>query len=304
VPKQPVALVIGPNKASDPGTEASLDIEYIIGTAPGVPAWFYYTEGLHQGQEPFVDWATNLSSSAVVPLVCSVSYGDNEDSIELAYALRLDLEFQKLALRGMSILYASGDDGVGCHRTGCKQQPNWPASSPFITAVGGFVGSNGDYTGDMISSGGFSNFYARPAYQAAAVAAYLAGGSLPPSSQYNSSGRAMPDVSSFSENVVVVQDGFEEPVGGTSCAAPVWGGIVALINDALLAGGKHSLGFLNQALYQVGAANAGAFIDITKGRNSQGCCTGFTARRGWDPITGWGGPNFPMLRDALLALQP
>jgi len=238
-----------------------------------------------------------------VPWVVSVSYGEPEESIELSYALRLDIELQKIALRGVSVLYASGDDGVGCHRGACVNMPNWPASSPFVTSVGGFVLEGaGKLVGDTISSGGFSNFYPQTKYQAAAVNAYFSG-SLPPKKQFNATGRAMPDVSSFSENVIVYQNGFAEPVGGTSCAAPVWCGIIALINDVLISKGKKSLGFLNPALYQIGASTPSAFFDITKGSNGNGCCQGFSARQGWDPITGWGGPNYPNLRDAFIQLQ-
>jgi len=304
LPSQKVAKVVGPNDASNPGVEATLDIEYITGTAPGVPTWFYSTKGLHQGQEPFVDWAQAMNNASLVPFVVSVSYGDPENTVTLDYAQRLDVEFQKLALRGVSILYASGDDGVGCHKSACVNEPNWPASSPYVTAVGGFVYSKGKTPeGDSISSGGFSTFYARPSYQDAAVKAYLSGSNLPPRNQYNSSGRAIPDVSSYSENVIVVGGGSAQPVAGTSCAAPVFSGVISLINDALLQKGKKSLGFLNQALYGFGASNPDVFIDITKGSNGAGCCKGFNAEKGWDPITGWGGPNFPNLLAAFSQLQ-
>jgi len=90
--------------------------------------------------------------------------------------------------------------------------------------------------GDTISSGGFSTFYSRyylpppllhviasslsscsasPSYQDAAVSAYLSQGGLPPRKQFNSTGRAIPDVSSYSENVAVYQGGGIEPVGNS-----------------------------------------------------------------------------------------
>jgi len=305
LPSQKVAQVVGPNHATNPGIEATLDIEYITATALQVPTWFYSTAGLHQKQEPFVVWAEAMNNSSQVPYVVSVSYGDVESSISIDYAQRLDVEFQKLALRGVSILYASGDNGVGCHRSACVNMPNWPASSPYITSVGGFVynGKGKEFEGDEISSGGFSDYYSRPAYQDAAVQAYLKTGKLPPAKQYNATGRAMPDVSSFSENLAVYQGGGIEPVAGTSCAAPVFSGIISLVNDALLSAGKKSVGFLNPALYGFGASSPNVFIDITKGNNAQGCCKGFNAAQGWDPITGWGGPNFPNLLAAFQAAQ-
>jgi len=210
-------------------------------------------------------------------------------------------------LRGVTILFASGDDGVGCHRAACVNLPNWPAVSPYVTAVGGFVyaGPNKPFIADTIASGGFSNFYGRPSYQDAAVANYLAKATkLPPKTQYNATGRAFPDVSSYSENVIVVSSGGgEEPVGGTSCAAPVFAGILSLINDALLTQGKKPVGFINQAIYGIGANSPNAFIDVTAGNNRYGCCQGFQAAPSWDPITGFGGPNFPNLLAAFGKLQ-
>jgi len=60
---------------------------------------------------------------------------------------------------------------------------------------------------------------------------------------------------------------------------------------------------MNPALYQIQAQTPGAFIDITTGHNANGCCTGFTATKGWDPITGLGAPNFPTLKQAFLSMQ-
>jgi len=302
IENQPADKVIGPNIPSNPGTEALLDIEYIIATAPKIPTWFWSTGGLHEGQEPFVQWAQDMNSASTVPFVISVSYGDEESSVSKDYTDRLNLEFIKLGVRGISVLFASGDNGVGCI-TGCVNDPNWPASSPYVTTVGGFFDSGG-IKGDSISSGGFSNYYSIPSYQADAVNDYLTTGpSLPPANQYNKSGRAMPDVSSFSESVIVFQNGGEISVGGTSCASPVFAGIISLINDNLLQNGLKTLGFLNPALYKIGATTPGAFLDVTSGKNGNGCCTGFTATKGWDPITGWGGPNYPILKQSFMAFQ-
>jgi len=303
---QPAAKIIGPNDPTNPGTEALLDIEYIMGTAPLIPTWFWSTDGTYNGQEPFVQWAMNVNAGATVPLVMSISYGDEESSVAKDYTDRLNIELQKMAARGISVLFASGDNGVGCKSNSppCIQDPNWPASSPYITSVGGFYSSGGSLSGDSISSGGFSNYYAVPSYQSAAVSAYLTNTpGLPPASSYNRTSRAMPDVSSFSEGVIVYQGGSQEPVGGTSCAAPVFSGVISLVNDYLLQNNKNSLGFLNPALYRIGQTNPQAFIDITTGQNDDGCCNGFPATKGWDPITGLGGPNYPALLQALMALQ-
>jgi len=85
-------------------------------------------------------------------------------------------------------------------------------------------------------------------------------------------------------------------VGGTSCSAPTFSGIVSLLNDIRFANKKNPLGFLNPWLYQTAVnPQAGAFQDITTGHNT-GCGTnGFSAIAGWDPVTGYGTPNYSNL---------
>jgi tripeptidyl-peptidase-1 len=300
VPVQPVARVIGDNQANSPGTEASLDIEYIMSTGRGVPTWFIYTSGLVNGQEPFVQWATNLNAMSTIPWVNTISYGDYENTISTTYMARLDVELQKMAVRGSSILFSSGDDGVGCNSVCSKQVANWPSVSPYVTSVGGvYGGRSSGWIGDSISSGGFSANYPMPAYQKAAVNAYMKSmaTSLPANSYYNASNRAVPDVAAYSENVVVTVGGSDTIVGGTSCASPMMGGLFSLINDKLFAAGKKSLGFLNPLLYSTWANNPTIFQKVTSGNNADFCCPGFNAnpQGGWCPISGMGVPDFQAL---------
>ncbi len=133
LPVQAPVKVVGHNDASSPGVEAELDIEYIMGVATNVPTWFVYTAGRHASQEPFLEWIQfindhnsrtsvqcrtthttrarthglrcrlltwHVAGCAAAPLVNSVSYGDVESSITLAYVQRVDLEFQKVGLTG------------------------------------------------------------------------------------------------------------------------------------------------------------------------------------------------------------
>lgn len=82
----------------------------------------------------------------------SVSYGDVEASISDSYLTRTDQEFQAFGATGRSILFASGDSGVGCNNK-CHFTPDWPASSPWVTTVGGTV-MNGDREDAVSFSGG------------------------------------------------------------------------------------------------------------------------------------------------------
>jgi tripeptidyl-peptidase-1 len=112
--------VIGPNP-SGAGTEASLDIEYIMALGANVPTTFWSNAGREANQEPFLKWMTDVGKTEHPPLLFSVSYGDDEDSLSFSYTERVNTEFQKQGARGISILFASGDDGVGGDGRGCTK---------------------------------------------------------------------------------------------------------------------------------------------------------------------------------------
>ena len=238
-----VEKVVGPNHPPS-GVEASLDVQYIMSLGANISTWFWSMAGLHEGQEPFLQWMIDVGNTTEVPYLFSVSYGDDEDSLSIEYMQRINVEFQKAGLRGISILIASGDSGAGCNDNSTAFTPNFPVSSPYVTGVGGTAwGSSADHEiTNYLSGGGFSNVFTRPDYQAQAVDAFLhsnASHPLPPSSYFNASGRAYPDVAAMSEGFPVVSNLIPTPgVAGTSCATPTFSGIVALINDARLAAGK------------------------------------------------------------------
>lgn len=296
--------VNGPNQPSNPGMEATLDIQYIMSMGAKVPTIFWSTAGQqpHNPQnEPFLVWLQNIAKTADAdqPKTISASYGDNEGGVNFPYAQRVNTEFQKAGARGISIMFSSGDGGVaGGQPTECtKFIPTFPAGSPYVTAVGGTTGS--PETAASLSSGGFSDYWARPKYQDAAVTAYMKSGvQLPDSSRYNHTGAGFPDVSAQAENFVIVYGGGSTGVSGTSCSSPTFSGIVALANDARLAAGKSTLGYLNPLIYK----NGDAFQDVTSG-NNPGCGTnGFQATTGWDPVTGWGSMDFTKFKNLALSL--
>jgi len=302
-----VEKVVGTNYWYEPGVEASLDIEYLMSVGSKVPTWFYSTLGEHENQEPFLEWALIVENTTdeEIPGVISVSYGDDEDSLELDYASRVNNEFMKLGLRGVSLLVASGDSGVGCNDAGTKFVPDFPASSPYVTAVGGTTTEDffelGDEMVNGLSGGGFSNFFPMPQYQKAAVAQYLSTGQdLPNPSFYNGTGRAYPDVSALSSAFTIVIYAIPMPgVSGTSCASPTFAGVVALVNDARLNNKKSKLGFLNPWLYQ----NPQMLFDVTVGCNPGGCPNdGFCAAPGWDPASGVGTPLLDKMVQSALSL--
>mmetsp|Transcript_104607 Transcript_104607/g.234866 ORF Transcript_104607/g.234866 Transcript_104607/m.234866 type:complete len:591 (-) Transcript_104607:64-1836(-) len=299
--------------------EALLDIEYAKASSGGIALTNIFNDGYS-----LLNWAhqvDNLGDAA--PAVHSISYGDDEIQQDgqsnytgKAYMEAVNVQFAKLAARGISILVASGDQGV-CGRTGCgfgtsRFHPDFPASSPYVTAVGGtdFVtrGVIGEEQAWEQGGGGFSDEFETPKWQQEAVQSYLAAaakaGNLPKDSFFNRTGRAYPDVAALGGMVnpyciaAKLLPFVEKMMGvaGTSASSPVFAGVVARLNAARLAKGMPRMGLLNPWIYK----HPEAFHDVTKGVNDGGSSHGFAAMPGWDPATGMGTPSFgAMLRAAL-----
>jgi tripeptidyl-peptidase-1 len=298
--EEAVATEVGKNGANA-GVEAVLDVEYINAVAGAVPL-----VNVYDAQYSLENWAKQVAGLGddEVPLVMSVSYGNDEiQQSGSAYMEACNTQFQALGARGVSVLFASGDQGV-YGRTGPGLlhnkpfHPDFPAGSPYITAVGGtdfvtksVIGAEKTWSA---GGGGFSNEFAIPSYQADAVAAFKAQGGLPPQNLWNNTGRGYPDVAALAGQVnpycVAVGKSFSG-VAGTSAACPVVAGVFAKLNDVRLAKGGKPLGFLNPFIYQ----NAAAFNDVTQGSNPANGKYGFTAVKGWDAATGMGTPNFAAL---------
>ncbi|KAF9243178.1 peptidase S8/S53 domain-containing protein [Melanogaster broomeanus] len=247
--------------------------------------------------------------------VISTSYSYDEAELSPFYAARQCAEYAKLGLMGVTVLYSSGDHGVAGNggrclnangtksTTGTIFNPSFPSTCPYITSVGATQVNPGSSVSDpegaceqvIHSGGGFSNYFAMPAYQKDAVADYLKNYRPQyPSSIWNSTGtsRGFPDISANGANYVVAVDGSFQSIFGTSCSSPVCGAIFTMINDARLTIGKKPIGFINPTVRTVFLLS-GAFHDITMGGN-QGCGTaGYTAVPGWDPVTGLGTPELP-----------
>ena len=249
--------VVGPNGAVS-GVEAALDTQYVMAVGDGVPMTFWYTDAGNgpnpYDNEPYLTWLLNVTAlpDAQLPNTISVSYSDNENTIDPAFQAAVEVLFLKLGARGTSMIHASGDGGVsgsqGGSCPGGKFVPTWPASCPYVTSVGATDTSYARAAG--FSSGGFSNTRAPGAYQTSAIAAYLGSGApgMPPQGYYNVTGRGIPDVAAVGEGFMIVSNGDTESVAGTSCSTPTFAGIVALLNDARVIKGKAPLGFLNPLL--------------------------------------------------------
>ncbi|KAJ6630336.1 subtilisin-like protein [Mycena sp. CBHHK59/15] len=281
---------------SQAGVEADLDIQYTVGLATDVSITFVSVgERTQDGaDEGFLDIINALIAEAAPPPVLTTSYGFNTEA-DLSKALTVAMcnAYMQLTVRGVSILFASGDGGVAAApgETCTTFLPTFP-TCPFVTLVG--ATENVPEKGAELSAGGFSNYFSQQTWQATAVEAYLAKLGTQFKGLYNASGRAYPDVSAIGQRVEIVVGGRTGLVAGTSCSSPIFSSVIGLLNDQLLNAGKPVLGFLNPWIY----ANPGAFNDVVTG-NNPGCgTTGFPAMAGWDPVTGVGSPNFLLMKAA------
>lgn len=223
-----LALINGGVDDQDPDTimdgEANLDAQNIIGLVDGLPVGQYITGGrppfipnLLQPNaslnynEPYLEYYQYLSSqpNSNLPYVISHSYGDIENTVPIPYARRVCNMIGMMGLRGRSILFSSGDLGVGA--VCLNDQPpglpefeaTFPATCPYLTGVGGTV-SLAPEVGWNYSGGGFSRYFSTPWYQRDAINTYLSY-VTPETQEYYSSnnytnfaGRGFPDVAAHS----------------------------------------------------------------------------------------------------------
>ncbi|KLO19908.1 tripeptidyl peptidase A [Schizopora paradoxa] len=308
---------------SEAGAEADLDTQFAFGLTFPTPATFFSTAGMPpfipdigtptDSNEPYTTWLDFVLAQSVVPQTISTSYGDDEQTVPVNFAQRVCNGFAQLGARGTTLMFSSGDGGVGdgdpdpatqqCFtndgRNATQFLAGFPASCPFVTAVGGTI--HVPEVAVSFSGGGFSKTFSRPAYQNAAVEDFLQN-KLPKgryAGLFNPNGRAFPDVSAQADNFRIFFQGSPGLIGGTSASSPTFAGFVSLLNSARLSAGKPPLGFLNPLLYSTGELG---FNDITIG-NNPGCGTpGFNATEGWDPVTGLGTPNFAKLRGIVLSV--
>ncbi|CAK3952267.1 Tripeptidyl-peptidase sed2 [Lecanosticta acicola] len=306
--------------------EANLDVEYLQTTGWPVPMHAYNTAGRapfvpdldtptekYNNNEPYLDFLNYVLARPdhELPHTLAVSYGENEQGVPEQYRKTVCNMLGQLGARGVSVIFASGDLGVtsaclandGSNRE--RFLPVFPAACPFVTSVGATTG-HAPERAIGISSGGFSDTWARPAYQDQAVTSYLRSIGDLWKGLYNPQGRAFPDVAAQGMSLHVIDRGQEKLIDGTSLAAPIFAGVISLLNAQRIQNGHKPLGFLNPWIYSSGYQGLN---DIVVG-GSVGCDgtdyftngptpnipgAGWNATKGWDPVSGFGSPNYPKL---------
>jgi kumamolisin len=276
--------------ASGADAEVELDIEVAGAIAPAAGIAAYFAPNTDQG---FIDAVTAAVHDAKLkPSIISISWGGPENSWTEQSRNALSSACQDAGTMGVTVLAASGDDGASDGSTNGAPIVDFPAASPFVIACGGtkLTLSGGSIGSEQVwnelsanegaTGGGVSEAFAIPGYQQNAKV---------PQAPNGFAGRGVPDVAGNADpqsgyNVFV--DGKPAVIGGTSAVAPLWAGLLALINQSL----RTNVGFVNAQLY----AAEPAFHDITSGNNGE-----YSAGLGWDACTGLGSPNGTALLAAL-----
>jgi kumamolisin len=265
--------------------EVMLDIEIAGAVAPGARIAVYFAPNSDQG---FVDAVSAAVADTVNrPSVLSISWGKAEVHCTAQYMQAMDQVFQAAAALGVTVCVATGDDGSQDGESDGEAHVDFPASSSFALACGGttLLSSQGmitsetawDEPNDGSTGGGISDFFGLPAYQARF--------NVPPSANDGHIGRGVPDVAADADPLtgyLVRADGVDFSVGGTSCAAPLWAGFIALLNEQLV----DPIGHLNPLLYQDLISEAEVLRDIVEGGNGA-----YSSGAGWDACTGLGSIN-------------
>jgi kumamolisin len=293
VPSVSVVSVDGatstPGQDEDADTEVMLDVEMAGTIAPGAKIVLYFAPNTDQG---FIDAVTTaVHDQTNTPSVISISWGGAESTWTSAAMTSLDQACAAASSMGVTVCVASGDGGSSDGVNDGEPHADFPASSPHALGCGGTTVT---VSGTTISSevawddsgGGVSEFFALPSWQDNANV---------PAPSTAQGGRGIPDVSADADpdtgyNVLV--DGQSMVVGGTSACAPLWAGLIALMNQQL----DSTVGFLNPKLYTLPGypKNPGPLRDITSGSNGA-----YNAGPGWDPVTGLGTPDGARLESAL-----
>lgn len=259
--------------------EETLDVEAEHAMAPGAAIRYY---GAASCDDPDLNAALRQVVDDDVASIVSNSYGDLESGQDAGSVVAFESIAKQAAVEGIGIDFSSGDDGDEQADSGFVQ-PDYPASDPYVTTVGGTstgIGSAGTriyQTGwgtDRIpltdagtwsdpeqlfggSGGGYSDLFPRPAYQLGVV----------PSS--NTGSRAVPDIAADADpntgmligETQTFTDGVrygEYRVGGTSVSSPLSAGMLADVQQAV----GHRLGFANPLLYALAGAGSKGLTDV------------------------------------------
>jgi kumamolisin len=258
-------------------TEQTLDMTQAIGMAPGLASLVVYIGST----DTAIISAMTTHNPLPTTIGCSWGWTPADPST-------LDPYFEKMASQGQNFFAASGDSS-----TWSSSNEAWPADDANVVSVGGTdlttngaAGSWKSETAWSDSGGGISpDGIPIPSWQQLS-------GVINSSNKGSTTLRNGPDVSAnanFTYYVCADQTTCTaNEYGGTSFAAPLWAGYIALVNQQLVLDGKPTIGFINPTIYaqNVTSSYAADFHDIISGTSGS-----YSAVTGYDLVTGWGSPN-------------
>src|SRR5208337_784756 len=319
LPNVPIEVVLldgfnGINTDPSAGVEANLDIDMAISMATGLSKVVVFDAG----PNAYPNLNVVLNAMVAYPQIKQFS----SSWIGFGQSATTDQIFQQMAVQGQSFFQAEGDSDSWINNPSLPAlgvNGFWPADDPYVTSVGGtslaMNGSGASYASERVwnwgnippgwegsgfvgSGGGSSARYPIPSWQKGLDMSANRG---------SATRRNFPEVAMTADNIMIIWKGGPWFGGGTSSAAPLWAGFMALVNQEAAANDQPAVGFLNPALYALGtSANyTNNLNDITLGNNATPTSGGlYTAVPGYDLCTGWGSPKGSNLIQSLALPQP
>jgi len=257
-------------------SEQVLDIEYAISMAPGVTQVQVYVGANAES-------VLNRQASDNTSKQISTSWGWGVKEAPTDEPI-----FKEFAAQGQTNLTASGDD------SSLSASGPWPEESDYIVAVGGTDLTTVSAGGAWKSETGWSGSAGGPSLlKTETIESYQ----LPLITTANGGSKTLrnvPDIAgdADTDNYICADATCTGGYGGTSFASPLWAGFIALANQQAAAKGLAPVGFINPAIYALGAgaSYATVFHDETSGKSGK-----FTAVKGYDLVTGLGSPQAALI---------
>ena len=304
VPLSNVAVNGGVGTPGSADSEVCLDIEMVISIATNLTRVLVYEAPSGTSWQVLLKQIADDDSANQI----SSSWYSNQATTDAAS----EQVFEQMAAQGQSFFEACGDDDAFVGGS------YFPQDSPHITLVGGTLLSTVTHSGgrstetvwnrgyDSASGiyvgtgGGVSTSYSIPTWQQGINSFLTNGGST--------TMRNVPDVAMAAEDIYIKSDnGSSSTVGGTSCAAPLWAGVMALANQRAAAVGQPVVGFINPTIYEIANESVynTAFFDVTVGSNAwPSSPSAYFAVPGYDLCTGLGTPKGTNLLNLLVTPDP
>ena len=268
--------------------QTAMDIEIAAGIAPRARLKVYFAPPSFKAAD-FAQAVRQATADQVSVLL--IGYGMTESQWKDEDISLVEGALEQAARQGVTVIVSSGDNGVTDGVKDGRRHVSYPGSSAWVLSVGatsvqienGKIKSEKVWRGspdEFATGGGVSEKVVRPDWQKDVE--------VPPRGD-GSAGRGLPDVVATADPALgyaIVVHGKTMPVGGTGAVVSLWGGLIALLNQA----NGRNLGYVTPRFYRE-FGPAGLLRPVTEGDNGVSGVAGFKAGPGWTPVAGWGSPD-------------